>query len=218
MLLKASAQSGVWTNFGPVARRLEETVGDLLALPSERAAVSCASGTVALHALVNLHGFLAGRPIALAVLAHEGVLHVLRREFETVMRHMGTPDLASIARDAVRKRSLRARPWILVVHRFMSPDELATPLGLLDHVQGDAVFERTAGVEKLALAQHGGIVRPHQLAQPHQRRVAQRFQDVVHCLYLCSSMPATYRLLAGDLQRLGQIIDFVFGVDTDLGI
>ena len=37
--------------------------------------------------------------------------------------------LASIARDAVRERSLRIRPWILVVHRFMSPDELATPLG-----------------------------------------------------------------------------------------
>ncbi len=32
----------------------------------------------------------------------EGVLRVLRREFETVMRHMGTPDVASITRDFVQ--------------------------------------------------------------------------------------------------------------------
>jgi isopentenyl diphosphate isomerase/L-lactate dehydrogenase-like FMN-dependent dehydrogenase len=32
----------------------------------------------------------------------EGVLRVLRREFETVMRHMGTRDVASITRDFVQ--------------------------------------------------------------------------------------------------------------------
>ncbi len=32
----------------------------------------------------------------------EGVLRVLRREFETVMRHMGTPNIASITRDFVQ--------------------------------------------------------------------------------------------------------------------
>ncbi len=37
--------------------------------------------------------------------------------------------LASIARDALRARTIRIRPWILVIHRFMSPDELSTPLG-----------------------------------------------------------------------------------------
>jgi len=37
--------------------------------------------------------------------------------------------LLEIALQALRLRSVRVRPWILVVHKFMSPDELATPLG-----------------------------------------------------------------------------------------
>jgi MoaA/NifB/PqqE/SkfB family radical SAM enzyme len=37
--------------------------------------------------------------------------------------------LLEIAWQAVRLRSVRVRPWILVVHKFMNPDELATPLG-----------------------------------------------------------------------------------------
>jgi 4-hydroxymandelate oxidase len=32
----------------------------------------------------------------------EAVLHLMRREFETVMRHMGTPDVASITRRFVQ--------------------------------------------------------------------------------------------------------------------
>jgi MoaA/NifB/PqqE/SkfB family radical SAM enzyme len=37
--------------------------------------------------------------------------------------------LLEIAWHAVRLRSVRVRPWILVVHKFMNADELTTPLG-----------------------------------------------------------------------------------------
>ena len=37
--------------------------------------------------------------------------------------------LLEIAWHAVRLRSVRVRPWILVVHKFMDPDELTSPLG-----------------------------------------------------------------------------------------
>ena len=62
-LLARSATANRWTNFGPVAESLEEEVAGLLDLPAEQTVVSCSSGTMALHALVNLHGFLSGRPL-----------------------------------------------------------------------------------------------------------------------------------------------------------
>lgn len=62
-VLEASRKSNRWTNFGPVSRRLEAEVELLLELPDESRAVACASGTAALHALVGLYGFLAGRPL-----------------------------------------------------------------------------------------------------------------------------------------------------------
>jgi len=68
-LLAASEASGVWSNFGPVSVRLEETVAELLDLPADRRVVACASGTVALHALVRLHEHLAGRRLRWVVSA-----------------------------------------------------------------------------------------------------------------------------------------------------
>ena len=37
--------------------------------------------------------------------------------------------LVDVARHALRLRAVAVRPWVLVVHRFMSRDEVATPLG-----------------------------------------------------------------------------------------
>jgi hypothetical protein len=37
--------------------------------------------------------------------------------------------LRSIAASVVRLRPIRIRPWILIVHSFMNPEELQTPLG-----------------------------------------------------------------------------------------
>ena len=37
--------------------------------------------------------------------------------------------LLVIVSNALRLRRVRVRPWILVVHKFMGPEELATTLG-----------------------------------------------------------------------------------------
>lgn len=68
-LLAASEASGTWSNFGPASRRLEEVIGERLALPADRRAVACANGTVALHGLIQLHEHLAGRPLRWVVSA-----------------------------------------------------------------------------------------------------------------------------------------------------
>src|SRR5215472_15255685 len=68
-LLARSEASGVWSNFGPVSRQLEETVAELLALPRGRRVVACASGTVALHGLVQLYEHVAGRALRWVVSA-----------------------------------------------------------------------------------------------------------------------------------------------------
>jgi dTDP-4-amino-4,6-dideoxygalactose transaminase len=68
-LLARSEASGVWSNFGPVSLRLEETVAEVLALPRGRRVIACASGTVALHGLVQLYEHLAGRPLRWVVSA-----------------------------------------------------------------------------------------------------------------------------------------------------
>jgi dTDP-4-amino-4,6-dideoxygalactose transaminase len=62
-LLDNSLSSGHWANFGPAAKQFETTVYSMLGEPSDRAVVACASGTVALHCLVNAYGFKAGRPL-----------------------------------------------------------------------------------------------------------------------------------------------------------
>lgn len=68
-LLARSEASGVWSNFGPVALQLEETVAELLILPRSRRVIACASGTVALHGLVQLYEHVAGRPLRWVVSA-----------------------------------------------------------------------------------------------------------------------------------------------------
>lgn len=68
-LLAPSEASGVWSNFGPVSLRLEATVAELLRLPPGRRAIACASGTVALHGLVQLYEHLSGRPLRWVVSA-----------------------------------------------------------------------------------------------------------------------------------------------------
>lgn len=68
-LLAASEASGVWSNFGPVSRRLEEVVAELLRLGPSRRVVACSSGTAALHGLVDLYQHLAGRTLRWVVSA-----------------------------------------------------------------------------------------------------------------------------------------------------
>src|SRR5262245_66428446 len=68
-LLASSEASGVWSNFGPVSLQLEATAADLLALPRDRRPIACASGTVALHGLVQMYEHLAGRPLRWVVSA-----------------------------------------------------------------------------------------------------------------------------------------------------
>ena len=68
-LLESSETSGMWSNFGPLSRRFEETVAEILALPAGRRVVACASGTVALHGLVQLFEHVAGRPLRWVVSA-----------------------------------------------------------------------------------------------------------------------------------------------------
>lgn len=62
-LLAKSGDANWWTNFGPVSRMLERQIASLIELPTDRRIVVCASGTVALHGLVNMFAFLKGRPL-----------------------------------------------------------------------------------------------------------------------------------------------------------
>jgi dTDP-4-amino-4,6-dideoxygalactose transaminase len=62
-LLESSETSGVWSNFGPVSLQMEDTVAELLDVPRSRRVIACASGTVALHGLVQLYEHIAGRPL-----------------------------------------------------------------------------------------------------------------------------------------------------------
>jgi dTDP-4-amino-4,6-dideoxygalactose transaminase len=68
-LLAGSEERGVWSNFGPLSLRLEETVAGILDLPSSRRVVACSNGTVALHGLAQIHEHLAGRPLRWVVSA-----------------------------------------------------------------------------------------------------------------------------------------------------
>ena len=79
-LLRPSEACGVWSNFGPLSRQFEATAAQLLDVPDDRRAVACASGTVALHGLVQLYEHVAGRPLRWVVSAftfhaqHQGPL------------------------------------------------------------------------------------------------------------------------------------------------
>ena len=53
-ILRLSADSGYWTNFGPVCSLLESSLEHYLKLPPSRAVVMCSSGTAALLALIGL--------------------------------------------------------------------------------------------------------------------------------------------------------------------
>jgi dTDP-4-amino-4,6-dideoxygalactose transaminase len=68
-LLAGSEASGVWSNFGPLSRRFEEAVAEALTLPPGRRVIACASGTVALHGLVQLYEHVSGRPLRWVVSA-----------------------------------------------------------------------------------------------------------------------------------------------------
>ena len=61
--LSASETAGVWSNFGQASQRLEAAIAELQELRGDRSVVSCANGTIALHALVSLYEHLAGRPL-----------------------------------------------------------------------------------------------------------------------------------------------------------
>ena len=69
-ILRLSADSGYWTNFGPVSSLLESAVEHHLNLPPSRAAVMCASGTAALLALVALKEHGIGRGLRWVVSAY----------------------------------------------------------------------------------------------------------------------------------------------------
>src|SRR4026209_2357873 len=55
--------------------------------------------------------------------------------------------------------------------------ERPTPLGLLDHRPGHTVLDRAHGIEGFDLHVHVGA-RRRQLVEPHQRGVADRFEDI----------------------------------------
>jgi dTDP-4-amino-4,6-dideoxygalactose transaminase len=62
-ILRLSAESGYWTNFGPVSSLLESSLEHYLNLPASRAVVMCSSGTTALLALIALKEHRAGRSL-----------------------------------------------------------------------------------------------------------------------------------------------------------
>ena len=62
-ILKSSALTNQWTNFGPVSLALEASLETLLRISPDRAIVMCSSATTALHALAGVHAVRAGRPL-----------------------------------------------------------------------------------------------------------------------------------------------------------
>ena len=62
-LLAASEKENQWANFGPVSRRLECELEQMLAVPPTRAVVAASSGTAALFALCGVLSGRAGRPL-----------------------------------------------------------------------------------------------------------------------------------------------------------
>jgi dTDP-4-amino-4,6-dideoxygalactose transaminase len=69
-IVQLSADSGYWTNFGPVSALLESALEQHLHLPASRAVVMCSSGTAALHTLVAAKEYRAGRRLRWVVSAY----------------------------------------------------------------------------------------------------------------------------------------------------
>lgn len=60
-LLQESAAVNHWANFGPVSRRVEAEITDMLKLDDKTRVVMCSSGTAAMHGIIALHETLAGK-------------------------------------------------------------------------------------------------------------------------------------------------------------
>jgi len=69
-ILQLSADSGYWTNFGPVSSLLESALEQHLSLPPSKAVVMCSSGTAALHSLVAIKEYRAHRRLRWVVSAY----------------------------------------------------------------------------------------------------------------------------------------------------
>jgi dTDP-4-amino-4,6-dideoxygalactose transaminase len=69
-VLALSADSGYWTNFGPVCQLLESVLERWLELPPARTVVMCSSGTAALLTLIALKEYCAGRKLRWVVSAY----------------------------------------------------------------------------------------------------------------------------------------------------
>ena len=69
-ILRLSADSGYWTNFGPVCRLLECALASHLNLTPGRSAVMCSSGTAALLTLAALKEYRAGRKLRWVISAY----------------------------------------------------------------------------------------------------------------------------------------------------
>ncbi len=61
--LKASEASNHWANFGPVSRQIEAAIAKALNLDESLRVVMCASGTAAMHGIINLHETLAEKDL-----------------------------------------------------------------------------------------------------------------------------------------------------------
>ncbi len=62
-LLQESAAVNHWANFGPVSRRIETEISEMLGLDDKTRVVMCSSGTAAMHAIVALHETLSGKDL-----------------------------------------------------------------------------------------------------------------------------------------------------------
>lgn len=61
--LSVSEKANHWTNFGPVSRQIEAKIAKALNLDEGLRVVMCASGTAAMHGIINLHETLAGKDL-----------------------------------------------------------------------------------------------------------------------------------------------------------
>ena len=77
-ILRISANSGYWTNFGPVSALLESALEQYLNLPSSRAVVMCSSGTTALLSLIALKEHSCGPEFKMGRLGLRISFHVAR--------------------------------------------------------------------------------------------------------------------------------------------
>jgi dTDP-4-amino-4,6-dideoxygalactose transaminase len=62
-LLTISGEQNKWTNFGPISLKLEQFIHYKLGLPNNLKVIMCASGTIALHALVNMHNYIQNKEL-----------------------------------------------------------------------------------------------------------------------------------------------------------